>query len=460
MLFDVGRRYPRAYVHRYKKRPRPEGFGQEGPAEMHYLLSRLEQHLSGAEPSSEPYRNPWNGPMTATYINKIIYETRGHGAADNHFSGDNVLHFAGELGYGLTITNRRDRFPKQLKAHLHHDKTKPGCPKAKAARYENPIVAISQVAATETTKAYTKTLVSFQSTGATNICGVNNLPSCSLYVTTKSRGSGLTKRTWGIEQNEGRQIYLGQYFAVDNVDHMVQLAMIRYITWKYWHAPFLHGLSICVVAAYDMYIECCEGELDSDWFVDEKSRMSFREFRLTLSEQMLKYDPKNRSLPGDEFFRAWTRRPKRARSSASAQSSAVTLDSSSGLCADNFKKAKTATRTKPPPRLCGNLQHIKAHLATVECKTNMAPCEVCGEKTSWKCTTCDKYICVLSKARWSGSQCLMTYHDDSFFGLSCSDKKEIHGKKKKDWVPPTHRQILLNANRINTLKREMDDVLM
>lgn len=42
MLFDVGRRYPRAYVHRYKKRPRPEGFGQEGPAEMHYLLSRLD----------------------------------------------------------------------------------------------------------------------------------------------------------------------------------------------------------------------------------------------------------------------------------------------------------------------------------------------------------------------------------------------------------------------------------
>ena len=42
MLFYVGRRYPRAYVHRYKKRPRPEGFGQEGPAEMHYLLSRLD----------------------------------------------------------------------------------------------------------------------------------------------------------------------------------------------------------------------------------------------------------------------------------------------------------------------------------------------------------------------------------------------------------------------------------
>ena len=371
-----------------------------------------------------------------------------------------MLDFAGRLGYGLTITNRRDRFPKQLKAHVNHGKVKPGCPRAKAARYENPIVAISQVESTETSKAYTKTLVSFQSTGATNICGVNNLPSCRLYVSTKSRGSGLTKRTWGIEQNEGRQIYLGNYYAVDNVDHMVQIAMIRYITWKYWHAPFLHGLSICVVAAYDMYIECCEGELDSDWFVDEKSRMSFREFRLTLSEQMLKYNPANESLPGDEFFRAWTRRPKRARSTASSRASASTFDRSSGVSVDNFKKAKTASRTKPPPRLCGNLQHVKAHLATMKRTTNLSPCEVCGEKVNWKCMICNKYMCVNSNRKWTGGQCMLTYHDDSFFGLSRSDKQELHGKRKMDWVPPTSRQILLNSNKIDTMKSVMDEYLI
>ena len=110
---------------------------------------------------------------------------------------------------------------------------------------------------------------------------MNNLPSCGFYyISTKSRGSGLTKRTWDIEQNKGQKIYLDQYYVVENVDHMVQLARIWYITWKYWHAPFLHGLSICVVAVYDMRIECCGGELDSDWFVDEKSWMSFREFCL------------------------------------------------------------------------------------------------------------------------------------------------------------------------------------
>ena len=90
----------------------------------------------------------------------------------------------------------------------------------------------------------------------------------------------------------------------------------------------------------------------------------------------------------------------------------------------------------------------------------MLPCEVCGEKTSWKCMTCDKYICVLKKSKWSGNKCLMTYHDDSFFGLSRSDKKDLHGKRKKDWVPPTFRQMQLNANRMDLFKSEIGDDFM
>jgi hypothetical protein len=96
----------------------------------------------------------------------------------------------------------------------------------------------------------------------------------------------------GIEQNKARATYLGHYYyGVDNVNHMIKNAKIRYTTWKYWHAPFLHALSIAVIAAYDMYIECCEGGLDEEWFIVEKDRLSFRDFWLKLSQQMLKYDP-------------------------------------------------------------------------------------------------------------------------------------------------------------------------
>ncbi len=57
-----------------------------------------------------------------------------------------------------------------------------------------PIVAIKQQSAVEESKAYTKTLASFQSSGATNICGVNNLLLVTNYVSKKVRGKGKTKR--------------------------------------------------------------------------------------------------------------------------------------------------------------------------------------------------------------------------------------------------------------------------
>jgi hypothetical protein len=47
-----------------------------------------------------------------------------------------------------------------------------------------------------------------------------------------------------------------------------------------------------IVAAYDMYKECCDGLLDATWKVDEKDRMLYSEFCMKLSNQMLEYDPK------------------------------------------------------------------------------------------------------------------------------------------------------------------------
>ncbi len=69
-------------------------------------------------------------------------------------------------------------------------------------QYKNPIVAIKQVKAVKESKAYTENIVSFQSTGPTNISGVNNLPSLRLYVTKRESGRGAEKRIWGIEQSK------------------------------------------------------------------------------------------------------------------------------------------------------------------------------------------------------------------------------------------------------------------
>ncbi len=111
---------------------------------------------------------------------------------------------------------------------------------------------------------------------------------------------------WGIEQNEARETYLTHYYGLDNADHMIKNTGNQFISWKYWHAPYRHVISLGIIAAFDMYLECCEGELDESWFVEEKKRMLFRLFRLQLAKQMVNYDPSKGMYPGNEKMRAYT----------------------------------------------------------------------------------------------------------------------------------------------------------
>ena len=157
--------------------------------------------------------------------------------------------------------------------------------------------------------------VSFQSTGATHISSVNNLPSCQLYVGKKERGRKEEKNVWGIEQNEARETYLSYYYGINIADHMIQNTNIKFISWKWWCMAYLHALSLGVLAAYDMYNEYCDGDLSSKWKTEPKHRMSFAVFRQTLSQQMLEYNPSNLKYLGDEKNRMVTQSHKKRQSS-------------------------------------------------------------------------------------------------------------------------------------------------
>ena len=54
------------------------------------------------------------------------------------------MDYLGEKGYGMTMTCRRDRFPKGLKDYLHRETGTGKQEKAKVMRYEMPIVAVKQ----------------------------------------------------------------------------------------------------------------------------------------------------------------------------------------------------------------------------------------------------------------------------------------------------------------------------
>ena len=231
MKFDVSRCYPRAYVHQHKIHERQDGFTAEGKFEIKHLIDQIEKLVVGGGATDDELNvsiPPPSGSGTpAFYWKRQIYSRPPHLTCDIHFSGDNVLDYAGSKGFGITQTCRRDRFPDGLKNYLHHEVVNANDARPKAMRFQKPIVAIKQVPTRgdgeATTKPYTKTMVSFQSTGATDICSVNNLPSADLYVTVKARGKGPARRVWGIEQNEARATYLRHYYGVDNVDHMIKM---------------------------------------------------------------------------------------------------------------------------------------------------------------------------------------------------------------------------------------------
>ena len=88
-----------------------------------------------------------------------------------------------------------------------------------------------------------------------------------------------------------REIYLKHYLGVDSLDHMIKNTGIKYFTHRYWHSPYLHALSLAVIALYDTHNECCDGGLDPSW---KKERLTFAEFRLRLSGQMLRYPSENK----------------------------------------------------------------------------------------------------------------------------------------------------------------------
>ena len=456
MIFDINRRFPRAYEHRHPLHQSTGRVGMtaKGPAEVVRLITQLDGLTVGNEALTLTYNHP-SGVKKRNRIlqQRQIYTKQPHITGDNFFSSDTIMDFAGEKGYGMTFTCRRDRYPTGLKDYVHHQPGTGQNVKAKAMRFEMPIVAIKQVKASGEKKAYTKTLVSFQSTGSTNILGVNNLPGVSLYVGQKQRGRKNNKRLWGTEMNEARETYLKHYNAIDMADHMIKNAGAKYITFKYWHAPYLHGLALGLVIAYDMYLECVEGFLDKEWKLPKRKIMSFQQFRSLLSGQMLAYNPQLNKYMGDETFRTYKKQTKKQRSSLDSNEQTEQEDVPKEFH-EEYEKASTGKW----PRCCNSADDMRAHVQSIK-KTkgsNRHPCEVCGAATTWRCMLCSKStaLCVFTNRNWNGLQCVTKYHSHEFFGLSRSDYKNVYCRSVDAWKPPLERACERNKNAINRILKK------
>ena len=163
---------------------------------------------------------------------------------------------------------------------------------------------------------------------------------------------------------------------------------LSYRSWKYWHSPMIHAKAMAVVIAYDIYLECCFGELDSTW---KRSRpVDFHRFREKLAIQMLTYSPKRHKYPGDEKFRVCTKmmkkdspRPfnkKRKHGDPSGSTSAGSYTTtSSGVSVSDLEENAD--------RLCGSLNDILLHEQSLQRikKNGKLVCIVCGQFCYYRC---------------------------------------------------------------------------
>lgn len=466
IISDSSRFRPRAYIHRHKLHLPIDGMTRRGTNELCYLLTEIEKmilpqdpmntnanHLFNMMSNNQTTRTP--PPATPTTNNTVkrkkIFRRKPVVCADNFFYDDKMCEWIGRHGFGSLGTNARNALPKGIeKKYLHGVKHTSGCKYSKVARFTNPIVAVKEC------DGYQRVHISFQSTNATNITSVNCFNECKLFVELRERGKGKNKRVWGIEMNDGRRLYLSTYFRIDVADHLLKNAAIFYRTWKYWHAPKNHAFAMIIVLVYDIYLECAEGEINREWMVDEKKRLSFFHFRSSLSQQMLTYSPTNLKYPGDERMRVVTEMPKAKRAGAGSRSrkrlGSVTLA--------QLKAAKRYNST----RLCGDLDKLCLHVGSKQKIKTGRICAWCGKAGAYtvcgKCVDDNKKPVALhynSKKgeHGQGSMCFYHYHNDFRFGLGKNDSRTLLNQTKGAWEEPTPEEVDDNRSHVASLSERL-----
>jgi len=362
------------------------------------------------------------------FSGKKLFREPPHFTMDNHFSGDAVIAMLGERGFKGTCTTRRDRLVKGVpNKYFHHTKETVN-DRSKAARFHNPIVAVKTVTQPRRSdkKNYRMVVVSFQSTGSTNITTVNALDRVGLYVAERQRGRNESKRKWGIEMNEARALYLSTYSAVDKIDQLLKEWRFKVRSWKWWHAPAFHGIAIAMNMAYELYKECASGNMDPSWKLDKV--LDGPDFRHRLSEQMCTYDPRLLHYHGDSNLRI-TSKINKARRGAGVGNNVVCDDGQQRVGFDDYLNEKKPRQRGAVSRFAlESSEVLKKHLESMT-KVGPARCKVCMSKTFWRCSLCDARVCLKSGSGLNSLSCVLDYHSEDHYGLCKVDRQRFFGEK-------------------------------
>jgi len=213
----------------------------------------------------------------------------------------------------------------------------------------------------------------------------------------------------------------------------------------------IHGKKLAVIVAYDIYLECCEGNLVATW---KCTPVSFYCFREALGKQMLSYSPTNQHHPGDKGMRACARQPKVHRNMSSVMSgestrTASSLSSSTTSTPHGINKNK---RDMAGNRLCGFIDDLLAHKRSIVLLKNKAHqvCHCCGKPTYHYCSLCPDKPVLHMTHREGRKTCFLHYHNTSSLGSWKEDFKLVGGKRK-EWKYPNETDLAESSRQMKRL---------
>ena len=260
--------------------------------------------------------------------------------------------------------------------------------------------------------------------------------------------------------NDGRFLYLKSYGRIDTKDSMIKRANLHYRSRKYWHSGMNHGLAMAIVVAHDVYLECCEGELDPSWHTENV--MDFHTFRDRLSQQGLTYRPSNQKYKGDKFMRSATaisssskrRKTTRSLTKKRGRSDTNSVGTGDAFCVQ-IGEVNEAKRNK---RLMGDLGNLAEHLKSFAMPASKIfsgkKCGWCGQTAYTKCLICGVALHNFpAKGDNAGRACSIHYHDDMCFGLGFRDSKELDSKRGLKWKEPSGRALKKNRDHIQLIMK-------
>jgi len=208
----------------------------------------------------------------------------------------------------------------------------------------------------------------------------------------------------------------------------------------------IHGKAMAVVVAYDMYLECCEGNVDPAWKVEKP--VDFFGFREQLALQMLQYTPKANAYPGDSKFRVATvvnksrRMKKRSASNASL--------STSGTHGPTGVKVTQFDLDYASGRLCGDMNKLVEHQASLSRlpNGNTRLCAACGKPATHQCGLCPDKPALHTTI---GSSCFTQWHNTQTFGMWKDDWRLSRGKRST-WTNPEPHDLVEQGRYMDRLQ--------